>query len=438
MSDENKGPIDIKEKRIQKELEAVKKKKPKKADFYRAVARAVDRERHALLPVFEEGIFHTIEVSPGVLLPVTDVGEGIVRLVEDDTVANAIMRYVHNKVVPAGFDSYSFEFREAKECFRVWKSLSNPIPKPKMVRWKDEEGYTYRRLPWPMQTGETPLFDEMMGRTTNADALMAFIGSIFVEQSDRQQYLWVHGQGQNGKGALNLFLNKALGGAYCAQVVPTPGDKFWTSGLLGARLVAFGDCNNTSFVTGGLFKSLTGGDPIRIEMKGKQPFTTELNAKFIFLSNERPRINSEKADMRRLILCEMEQITCEVDPQYQKRLWEEGGAFLTKCLHKYALICPTFGQIRCDNNEALEDWVSTVEEEYETFFQENFEIDPNGTTVPGQLSNRLTRHFKDWRKEQAFRSWMERRHGVKKKSVRVDGGIVKCYQGVRLIQNSLL
>ena len=156
-----------------------------------------------------------------------------------------------------------------------------------------------------------------------------------MKTSYMQQYVWLHGKGNEGKGSLNRFLQRVFGPAYCSKQPNESGDKFWTHELLGKRLVVFPDCNDQKFVTSGLFKSMTGGDPVAVEAKGEMSYTTRLNAKYLVLSNEKPQISSEKADKRRIIYCEIAPREDLIDLNFEARLWDEGGAFLGKCWSLY-------------------------------------------------------------------------------------------------------
>ncbi len=281
------------------------------------------------------------------------------------------------------------------------------------------------------------MFNELLGRVTNHHALKCFIGSLLNENSDMQQYVWLHGKGENGKGALSRFLHKVFGEAYSSQIPPLSGDKFWTSMILGKRLVVFPDCNNQGFVTSGLFKSLTGGDPVRCEQKQQPAFTRIMTAKYLFLSNERPNLSSEKADQRRIIYCEVGQITVDADPKYEAKLWLEGGAFLASCMVAYAEACPENGQIPIDKtNKNLADWVSTVEEPFETAWEHNFVLVGNRDTyvTPAAFQDRLDEIWPRDRKTQSdFRSWAERKYDVKKVTHPTAPGMPKVYFGLALV-----
>lgn len=410
---------------------AVKVPKKKMSEIYRSIADAMLGKNLDPVPDFPVR-FHIIEPSRGTRLIVQEEDDEIVKYVSDKAVTQTILQYVHNLYLIRTKENIGFEQKHAAECMKFWRDFVTPISIPKMVSWPGEEGYTMRRLPWPMEFGPTPLFDEMFNRTSNSYALMCFIGSLFDPLADRQQYVWLYGQGQNGKGALSRFLRKALGNSYSAQTVPGQGDRFWTSGLLGARLVVFPDCNNSSFAASGLFKNLTGDDPVRIEQKGQMPFTTELSAKYMYLSNNRPDLSSEIADIRRCIFCDMQAISA-YDPYYEANLWEEGGSFLGKCIAAYDnAYGKTHSQIGTDEDSGLSDWVSTLEEEFESVFSRNFELSRE-ELAPIRFQEQLEKVWPGARRKQLdFRAWLERKHGIKKISKRGVDAVIKIYKGISI------
>lgn len=408
------------------------KAKVRMSDVYRKIAEAIDGKNASPVPDFPYR-FHVVEPSPGTRLIAQETEPMVLHYVSEKAVVHAILQYAHALYLPRTGDGVGFEHKHASEAMKFWRGYVEPIPEPKMVSWPGEEGYTLRRLPWEMKKGDTPLFNEMMGRTTNAEALQCFIGSLFFSQADLQQYVWIKGLGQNGKGALSRFLRRALNGAYSSQTVPTIGDKFWTSGLIGARLVVFPDCNNRTFVSSGLFKSLTGGDPVKIEQKGQQPFTTELKAKFMFLSNETPHLSSEKADMRRAIYCEMQEIKEKPRAGYEDDLWLEGGRFLAKCFSLYSEKCNGHGQIEIKDNEALDNVVTSLEEEFEVAVQKHFKVGPSQNCLPTHFQKKLDFIWpRDKKSQYEFRAWLERKHAVRKKTSR-DHGDAKIYTGISVI-----
>lgn len=355
----------------------------------------------------------------------------LVKCIDSD---NAIYKYVSEKAMYADLVRWtrplSFSMKSVRELFDIWFYSNVPIPEPRSFKWPGESGQAFHLLPWNCEPGETPLFDEMMGRISNSEALQIFIGSLFIPESNLQQYVWLYGTGNDGKGTLTRFLQKVFNGSFCSRQTPAPDSRFWTYGLMGKRLCVFPDCNNTTFVTSGMFKSLTGGDPLEVEIKHGESFTVKFSCKFMVFSNSRPSISSEDADKRRIILCEAKTFGTVADGTYEDRLWQEGGAFIARCIEKYKAACPTHGPQMVIDDGSLEDWLSTVEERFEVFFERNFELNKNAHVLPKDFDALLLDEFKSRHEQKEFREWLERRHGIRKKTQRNADRYPKVYPGI--------
>lgn len=435
---------------VRRRKKAPKEKKdrgPAKALLYRAVGLAIDRSELSLLPPFPRR-FVAIEPSPGVLLPLEVDEQGVCRHVSMKAVRKAIMNYV--TITLCGVPGYSWEVRHAQDCAEFWLSLTPVVEEPKPVAWVDDPvdleatppvGLTFNRLPWSYigadGEGRTPTFDKLLGRVSNVAALVDWIGSIFDPKADRQQYVWLRGDGSDGKGALVRFFNRVLGIAFAAKAVPSMEDTHWTAGLIGKRLVAFPDTNAVGYPSSGPFKHLTGGEPVDINPKHKDPYTADLNAKFMFSSQKRPALSSEYADRRRVIYCEFRG-RAVFEHDFEERLWEEGGAFLSLCIHNYRVGYPKGGPIKTDTTE-IDEWTSVVEEPFEVALEQHLELvpvpaagePPVNYMLPVQMQRIAKACGFDTRRQGEFVIWLERTHGVKKRTVRIGGEPRKVYVGVR-------
>lgn len=414
-----------------------REKKPSKVSLYRIMSDYMNHEPFARLFQDFPETFHVVEPVLGVRLILQEKDQGVVQYVDKDAVVNAIIRYTQTQL--AGNELYAWDVEEAGKAMRFWKALAHPMPEPPAVRWLDDPGLCFRRLPWIFQEGggpkDCPTFAELFSRISNGPALRDWIGSLFDPSVRPQQYVWLYGQGGNGKGSLARFLHKVLGRVVVNKNPPPPNcEARWAAGIIGARLVVFPDCNHASFPASGFFKTLTGGDPIDIDPKFEKPFTAELNAMFMFLSNERPKLSSQKADMRRAIFCDFADTGRPEDPHYEQKLWAEGGAFLSYCIESYRTGYPNGGVIRADMTD-LEEYVGVVEEPYEVFFEQHFALEPHSSVSPQQMQEALCDRFKSSREHGEFLKWMERRHGVRKRSVKIDQKVIKRYPGIRALSN---
>lgn len=373
-----------------------------------------------------------------------------------DFVAEQILKFARTMVTPGRF---VFDSRDAFNAAKFWFMYAPRLESAILpVVQKTEIGYNFHRLPWDFAAGYSPHWDEMFERLQNAEAIMAWIGSLFVAHSERQQYVWIYGEGGNGKGAINRFLKRVFNGAYKSESVPERGDKFWTSNLLNSRVVVFPDCNNYNFPTTGLFKQITGDDPIKVEFKGENAFSADLVCKLLFLSNRRPNISGQTSDTRRAIFGEIGAIVGDPIPtkMYDALLWDEAPQFLYKCVKTYNKLCPDDGYIPTDK-AITEDLVSDNEEYYESLFGKKFEVEPlsernklqnsRAYVAPQRMQDLLSDLKMSEFDKRSFLEFIKRRYGVRKVAVTItmpsaDAAAVrkveKRYIGIRELGSSAL
>lgn len=412
-----------------------------------AVASVINSEKQGLFdwPEPWPHRFRAIEPTKGARLIVEESGDQEIEEVPVEYVANCIVAWLRSQKDTDCLVTH----RKAKEIAEFWLAFTIPIPMAsiKSVRWQSEQGYTWRRLPWAIEDGPTPTWDGILNRMSNASAFRQWLGSLFFDEAKQHQYVWIHGMGEDGKGSMNDILDSVFGRAYRSKQPPHPGDKFWTYDLIGSRLVVFPDCNAQGFVAGGLFKSLSGGDPVSVEAKGRMAFTTRLNCKFLFLSNEKPNISSEHADMRRIIYCAFTEKGSDKEPKFKSRLWNEAGHFLSRCVIEYQDNCREHEDIRSDK-ENIEAWISTNDEEYQHVFDKYFRIPHEQYRTKASLDNlslaeiRLVtfdpekmlaivkEEFKDYRQQKGFRDWLYKKHRAERIRVLREGQRIWVYVGV--------
>lgn len=434
-------------------------KGPKAKDIHHSIVQAMCGKTHGWPPF------------PAILHKVTDEGgepivyqekDGIVRILTAPGI-EALIAHYWQVVLPEGPRPISLGAMSADDArkIRLLWLITAPTRSGKfpMVVWLSDPRPAHHRLPFDPLPVESlkdacPLFDELMARTSNANGLMAFIGSLLDDRSQRQQYVWMYGEGGNGKGALMRALTDVLGRITASEQVPRPDDRFWTSGLLGKRLVYFPDCNNASFVTSGLFKSLSGEDQVRVEIKRGAILSVAMPVKFIFVSNKRPNLSSQKSDMRRVIYCHVGAVGEHVDG-YEERLRAEVPALLSACWWLYITL--TGANPRAlypvQNLEEVKELAADAEHEYEAFVS-NFltltEQDASHFIDPDRLSDKeymatkkfaacdavrashmlhqmQNAGFKTEFDRAKLRDYMRRKHRVFCREIKKDGKPYLCY-----------
>lgn len=412
--------------------------------LYRELCEAINKGLHGL-PEFPVN-FLCISPQEGVKFPMIEDANEVCRKVPKDILAQEILKYCCT--ISGDYENYKFICKDATACADFWLAITDPVEEPAPIRWLNEPGRCYSRLPFDYQTDDTgeltPLFNEILSRTSDPEVLMCFIGSLFFPQSYLQQYLFLFGDGGDGKGALMRILKQAFKLAYHTENIPGiyGPDKFWTSSFIGKRVVCFSDADNSNFITTGLFKSMTGGDGIRMEEKGGKIFNAELTTKFILLANHKPKISAKKADTRRILYCEVKPASemSLVPSDYEKALWREAGYFFSNCIQIYLDTCPQHQSIPFDTSDVVT-WATADDDEMQLRFDEVFEyraplpgeLERDRPSVsPTQFELRLNFLFKDQaRARKEFRGWVETAYGVHKKRVRnPDGTFDNKYVGL--------
>jgi hypothetical protein len=213
--------------------------------------------------------------------------------------------------------------------------------------------WCYRRLPI---TGEPPLhippaaYQEILDRVEGEDgddgkakaasqrAMSLWIGSLLDPASDRSQYLFLYGEGGNGKSSLAQVLLSVLGRAAISLRASTFTSKFGKAPCANKRLVIFDDNKNASFMASGDFREATGSDTLAVERKGKDVINVRNDLKFLITSNRLPELDGDHADMRRNIFVKLGKYTGPVTggvEGFRRALLEQGPDILRYCYTLY-------------------------------------------------------------------------------------------------------
>ncbi len=376
----------------------------------------------------------------------------IVRNVADAYLNSLIADY-WNKTLPSGDRPVYLGSLSADNCDKtrkLWYALAPAITKPfPLVTWASDPRPSHHKVPFdPLPiaeiTGRAPLFFELLGRMTNAHAFMAFIGSLFDEHSQRQQYVWIYGDGMNGKGALIRAIQSVLGDVISSEQPPSRDSKHWTVGLMGKRLVVFPDCEDPSFARSGLFKSLTGEDRIRVEIKGGAILFMDMPTKFLFTSNKKPDISPIKADLRRIIFCPIKPVVHEID-NYEATLATEVPYFISACWHHYLQV--TKGNPRAEIRSAsvmeVTELAARNEIDCESFVDAYIEVIDSEVQNPELDNNKRTHircgdmfklmnHLGFRRDRTRLIEYMARKHGIQLKNIKTPSSSYDAYLNCRL------
>jgi putative DNA primase/helicase len=137
-----------------------------------------------------------------------------------------------------------------------------------------------------------PNIDKFLGEITNKnqklkDILIAACNAVLLGRSDLQKAIYLVGSGGNGKGSFLRLLEKLVGGqnTHSTTLQDICENNFELANIYKKRLIV---CPDEDKRVGGLsrFKSITGGDSIRGEKKGKDAFKFRYEGMVAIASND--------------------------------------------------------------------------------------------------------------------------------------------------------
>jgi hypothetical protein len=382
----------------------------------------------------------TVDLSPGVKQIYEKTSRGL-KAVSEDYCKQELSKYLSHEsfILKPDFHLLPAKLQVAIEH---WLHQTASV-KPKLFTFANKEELAYVTLPWPEELYEkmpTPNFDELFSRMTNAEAFQEWIGSLFFEETDRQQYVWVYGKGGDGKGALLRCLHVFMGNLFGVKQARKEGDNHWAENIVGKRLIAFPDTNSSMFPLSGYFKMLTGDDPIEVNQKFKTPYTTRIFAKFLFLSNTTPDITAQRSDKRRLIYVTVKPLEVEPTPEemavYEDKLLVEAPFFFKRCMDLFLskrdhLKIP----INCDFSEY--DSLAEENDEENEYLASFFEFRSYFYFTPCHLQDFLReKGIRDGFRVKRFKDYLKRKHSIEKKMVKLSqyGARQWAYVGLRRLQ----
>ncbi len=380
------------------------------------------------------------------------VRELLNKVVEYVPMEHVISMYLTKAVEDAKANpSIPTRIGEAEEIVKKFKNIAKPIPEPKKVGFMSDPDMCFKRLPFDYDPNKTdyqhPTWDIILNNIeSNKSAFMQFIGSIFFDESYNQQYLWMHGSGGDGKGSVLSYLSKLLGDV-CKPVSEDIGNAHWTSSLVGLRVAYFSDCRNYGITSTGRFMAITGGNEISINPKGKPQFSIKNEVKFIFASNNTPRLDHVESSIRRvLIIPFIKRNTPISDPlMFEKKLDNEGVEFVQHCIKEYLSVCQNHGLIKLDadydigvitsESEAGKQLflntyfgIESIEKEQEFCGKEDFVYAVSGEV----METKLREYFGINADTTFFKNWIKDRHQIEYRRGRVKKERDYYYYGVRL------
>jgi hypothetical protein len=333
--------------------------------------------------------------------------------------------------------------RQIESCYRRWKHFTYPEPKPKAWAFKSDPSLTYYRHNFdPDPTLPTPYCDEFLSRIHDRDTFMAWVGSLFVPKSYRQQYFYLQGAGGESKGTISrLLYNIFKDDSFFIQQPTT--DKFFGSMYAGKRLVCLDDLRDMKFMRSGVFMSLTGGGRLQLERKRIDVVNDGFNGKIFILSNYYPNILADNHDYRRILWSWIDPLPqgtkLIADDHMDALIYSEAAGFIGKCLEAYWRRCPNHEMLVQPDHikDRIKEFAGDDEEDdFYAFASETFTFDDKSSFVcSATVKNLITNQWPRKKPKSllmAFKQWVIKEKGVTVKTINIKGDRRKAYVGMGL------
>lgn len=197
---------------------------------------------------------------------------------------------------------------------------------------------------WTGADAPTPCFDSYLARLTDFDwdtqkILLQFIGTALsnVPGYRYKKALFLCGEGDTGKSQLKVLTEMLLGPNNHASVdLPDLESQFGASMIYGKRLVGTADMTFLTVRELKMFKTVTGGDHIKVEFKGKTGFSYRYGGLLWFCSNKPPRFGGDNGTWvyKRIILISCNNVVAEEDQDHSliEKLYAERGGIVYKAI----------------------------------------------------------------------------------------------------------
>lgn len=131
------------------------------------------------------------------------------------------------------------------------------------------------------------------------ELLLEYMGVCIsnVDGSDIKKALFLVGKGNTGKSRLRLLAEKLIGSEHCTSCdISELEERFGMSMLYGKRIAGAPDMSAMNVRELKRFKSITGGDHLNMEFKGKDHFQAKYVGFFWFGANEMPKFGGDKGE----------------------------------------------------------------------------------------------------------------------------------------------
>jgi len=271
----------------------------------------------------------------------------IKQFVEDFDPALVRMKDIEEafRNLSAGLTAVSFDELNADESVVNFKNGLLRLSDMKLLPHTPEIYSTIQLdCEWAGEDSATPVFDKYLDHLTGSDKetqtlLLQFIGAVLsnVRGSRYKKALFLTGAGDTGKSQLKILTERLLGRDNFAAVdISELETQFGASMIYGKRLAGTADMTFMTIRELKMFKTVTGGDNIKMEFKGKTGFSYIYNGLLWFCMNKPPKFGGDNGAWvyDRIILVHCPNVVAPQDQDHEliDKMYEERKGIVYKAL----------------------------------------------------------------------------------------------------------
>lgn len=316
----------------------------------------------------------------------------------------------------------------------------------------DPKNYIFQSHPYSIDIDNTkkPVntlnwLRDLTGDDLSARHLTEMIGYCFYRSYEPFQAIFIlHGKGRNGKSVFINHIIKMLNDENVSTVnlsdLANKQNRFATSQLFAKNANLFAEIEDSFISQTGLIKSLTGGDYLMAERKGKDGFNFKNFAKLIFSANKLPSwSDSTDGWLRRLNVIPFTKV---IDDEFirehnLKAIEAEIPEFSLYCMRTfYEALERRLFTVSESMAKAKEDWIKDIDH-VSRFIEEYCTIDKESKT--GESSKKIYETYIDFCFDENLKALSQpkfskdlEKYGIYKKKQSVSGVRVWRYIGLLL------
>ncbi|MEG0239463.1 MAG: DUF5906 domain-containing protein [Anaerorhabdus sp.] len=220
----------------------------------------------------------------------------------------------HKRIKVMMLNSHSSNMMKDFLSYQKQLTTKNPVFNTKVMFASDKvkrEDYSTNKLPYDLEEGPTPAFDEMMGvlyEENQLDKILWFMGILLSNNASKvQKFMFLYGGKGSGKGTvINIF--KMLFEGYHEPIdlnLLTGNSEFATSQVKEVPLLIDDDTDISKITKDTNLLKLTSHEPMHINIKFKDPYDTQFMGLLITASNQRFKVrNVDSGITRRAVVVE--------------------------------------------------------------------------------------------------------------------------------------